>query len=193
MKSLSQYFQVQNQPTRQLGVGFITLALIAFVFLIASCVPSTSTPIISPKLGAALAQLDKGEQIVAEPTPTPVLIATLKPEQIMAGVPADVVALKGDPAKGPALASANGCKGCHSLDPNANPKPTGPTWFHLGDTAGNMVPGQSPGLYIYTSITNPSAFVVPDYPDNVMPKTFAQSLSKQDLADLMAYILSQHQ
>lgn len=79
------------------------------------------------------------------------------------------------------------------MDPNANPKPTGPTWFHLGDTAANRMPGTSPAMYIYTSITNPSAFVVPDYPDNIMPKTFAETLSKQDIADLMAYILEQHQ
>lgn len=194
MKSLSQYVQLQNQRKQKPLAGFfIAFVLVVLILLAASCVPATDAPLLSPKLGAALAQLDKGDVIVAEPTPIPLLIKTLTPEQIMAGVPADVAALKGDPAKGPTLALAHGCKGCHSLDPNANPKPTGPTWFQLGDTAANMVPGQSPGLYIYTSITNPSAFVVPDYPDNIMPKTFGTDLSKQDLADLVAYILSQHQ
>ena len=194
MKSLLQYLQVQNpRVQKQRTKVFFALVLVMLILLVASCVPATDAPILSPKLGAALAQLDKGEEIVAEPTAVPLLIKTLKPEQIMAGVPVEVASLKGDPAKGPALALAHGCKGCHSLDPNANPKPTGPTWFQLGDSAANMVPGQSPGLYIYTSITNPSAFVVPDYPDNIMPKTFGTDLSKQDLADLIAYILSQHQ
>ncbi len=199
MKSLSQYYQtkiyqMQNQRfQKKWGGVVIALLLVLMIFLVASCVPAADSPIISPRLGAAIAQLDKGETIKAEPTAIPLLIKTLKPEQILAGVPADVAQLKGNPGKGPTLALAHGCKGCHSLDPNANPKPTGPTWFQLGDSAANMVPGQSPGLYIYTSITNPSAFVVPDYPDNIMPKTFAKDLSKQDLADLMAYILAQHQ
>lgn len=187
MKSLFQYYRRETI--------LLLLGLAAMIFLIASCVPATESPIISPKLGAALAQIEKGGQFTAPPTPTPVLVKALKPEQITAGLPPDVAeALKtANAGNGPALATKNGCKGCHSMDPNANPKPTGPTWFHLGDTAANRVPGESPALYIYQSITNPSAFVVPDYPDNVMPKTFGQSLSKQDLADLMAYILEQHQ
>lgn len=173
----------------------IILLLVLMIFLIASCVPATESPIISPKLGAALARIEEGGAFKAEPTPTPVLVKALKPEQLYAGLPADIdAAVKAaNPKNGPALALKNGCQGCHSMDPNANPKPTGPTWFHLGDTAANRMPGTSPAMYIYTSITNPSAFVVPDYPDNIMPKTFAETLSKQDIADLIAYMLEQHQ
>lgn len=185
MKSLFQYYRRETI--------LMLFLLAALVFLIASCVPATESPIISPKLGAALAQIEKGGQFTAPPTPTPVLFKALKPEQVEAGLPADIAATfkTANTGNAKAIALKYGCAGCHSLDPNV--KLTGPTWFHLGDTAGNRVPGQSPALYVYTSITNPSAFVVPDYPDNVMPKDFAQKMSKQEIADLMAYILSQHQ
>jgi hypothetical protein len=55
-------------------------------------------------------------------------------------------------------------------------------------------PGYSPAHYLYESIVDPSAFVVPDYPDGVMPKTFKDTLSAQDIADVIAFIIqTQHQ
>ena len=98
MKSL---FQYERMPNRWAGAAIVVL-LIALIFLVASCVPVTDSPILSPKLGAAIAKLDQGDQFKAEPTPTPVLVKSLKPEQLMAGVPADVAGVKGNAQNGPA-------------------------------------------------------------------------------------------
>jgi cytochrome c551/c552 len=171
----------------------VALALLALAILLISCVPNADEPIVSPQLGAILAAREAGEAIAVVPTPTPVLIATLSEEQIYAGLPEDVMGAIGaaDPNRAETIALANGCVGCHSTDPAQ--QMTGPTWYHVGDTATNRVASESPALYLYQSITDPNAFLVPGYPGGVMPADFAQRLSTQELADVIAYLLSQHQ
>jgi hypothetical protein len=44
--------------------------------------------------------------------------------------------------------------------------------------------------YIRTSIIQPGDFVVPDYPDNLMPRTWADIYSDQDIDDIIAYLLT---
>ena len=85
----------------------------------------------------------------------------------------------------------NYCIGCHSLDPKA--QMTGPTWYNIGNTAVGRQPGVSPAAFLDHSVVNPSEYVVPNYPDNIMPKNFGQILSIQDQGDLIAYLLQQTQ
>jgi hypothetical protein len=47
-------------------------------------------------------------------------------------------------------------------------------------------------MYLYTSITNPNAYIVEGYQPNVMIQTYGQTLSDQDLADILAYLLTLH-
>lgn len=171
----------------------LTASILALAIFIVSCAPDANEPIVSPQLGAILAAREAGEIVSALPTPTPVLIATLSEEQIYAGLPEDVMAAlsSADPGRAEAIALANGCVGCHALDPAQ--VMSGPTWFHMGDTATNRISGEGPAAYIYHSITDPSAYIVPGYQDGVMPKTFGETLSTQDLADLIAYLLAQRQ
>lgn len=44
--------------------------------------------------------------------------------------------------------------------------------------------------YLRISIIDPSAFIVPDYPDLAMPQKYAEVLSEQDINDLIAYLLT---
>jgi hypothetical protein len=176
---------------RRLGLLFALLVLGGAV--LAACAPDPNEFIISPQLGDQIAARAAGNTVVrAEPTPLPQL-ADLAPEQVTAGLPADVLTAfaNADPAKGEQLYTAQGCIGCHSLDPNA--KMTGPTWHNLGNVAVSRVPGESPALYLDTSIVNPSAHIVAGFPDNIMPKTFGQTLTAQDQADLIAFMLAQNQ
>jgi cytochrome c2 len=128
----------------------------------------------------------------AEATPLPQLSA-LTPEQVVAGLPEDLATAiaNGDTAHGEQLAQQNGCVGCHSLDPNATM--TGPTWYNVGNTAVGRQPGVSPAAYLDHSIVNPGEYVVPNYPDNIMPRNYGEILSVQDQGDLIAYLLSQVQ
>jgi cytochrome c len=180
----------QKMGARRTVLGIVLLAL---TLLIISCAPNAEEPIISPQLGALLAAREAGQVVAALPTPTPVLLASLTEEQIYAGLPEDVAAAlaSADPGRAETIALANGCVGCHSTDPDQTM--TGPTWFQVGDHAAGRVPGESPALYLYESIVNPNAYIVPNYQPNLMPDNFEERLSTQDLADLIAFLLEQRQ
>lgn len=177
--------------SRKLIVTMIVAAAAVAALALSGCAPDANAAIISPKLGEELTALEAGKSLVAEPTAVPPKLADLKPDQITAGLPADLATAlaSADPTQGPNLATTKGCIGCHSLDPAA--VMTGPSWHNVGDHAITRVPGESPAEYIHQSIINPNAFVVPTYPANIMPQTYGAQLSTKELADLIAYLLSQ--
>jgi cytochrome c551/c552 len=179
---------MKSLQTRRLG-----LLLVMVVAVLAGCAPNANAELISPQLGAQLYAKEANAEVVIAPTPEPVRFADLTPEEVTAGLPADFAALlaEADPAKGEIAALANGCIGCHALDPNQ--VMTGPTWYHVADTAANRRPDVSPALYIYDSIVAPGQYLVPGYPANIMPPNYADIISPGDLANLVAYLLTQHE
>lgn len=172
-------------------VSVLLVAAVA-VLLVSACAPDANASIISPQLGVQLAAQEAGQDIVAVPTEPPPLLASLSEEEIYAGVPEDLAAAikSADPAGGQIISTANGCIGCHNLDPAA--VMTGPTWHNVGDVAVARVSGQSPAEYLHQSIVNPGAHQVPNYPANIMPATYADTLSTENLATLIAYLLAQN-
>lgn len=78
------------------------------------------------------------------------------------------------------------CIDCHPLD---NSKATGPGVADYGRVAGTRVQGQSPEEYTFNSILRPSKHIVQGY-SNVMPSDYDDQLTQQELADLIAYLLS---
>jgi mono/diheme cytochrome c family protein len=174
------------------SLGFL-FALLILALIVAGCAPNADAQLVSPKLGAELFAEEANTVVQAAPTPVPVVFAELTPEQVTAGMPPDFVAslATADPSKGPALALTHKCAGCHSTDPAK--LMTGPTWHNVADTAANRVPGESPGLYIYTSIANPGAFTVPNFPAGVMPQNISSTLKPDEFADLVAYLLTLHE
>jgi cytochrome c oxidase subunit 2 len=79
------------------------------------------------------------------------------------------------------------CSTCHSIDGTSG---LGPSLQGIGTTAGARVPGLSAGEYITQSIIDPDAFVVDGFPSGLMPQTFRESLTDQQLADVIAYLLT---
>jgi mono/diheme cytochrome c family protein len=75
----------------------------------------------------------------------------------------------------------NGCGGCHTLAAAE----AGGT---VGPSLDEALPGQSAAM-IEESIADPNAKIVKGYPANVMPQTFAETLSKKELEDLVQYLL----
>jgi cytochrome c551/c552 len=179
------------------SLGLLRILLLMSVLLlmvvVAGCAPNASAHLISPQLGAQLYAEEANSVVQAEPTPVPRLFTELAPEEVTAGLPDDFAAAlaAADPSNGEKVALVNGCGGCHSTDPAVTM--TGPTWHNVADTATNRVAGESPALYIHDSIVNPGGFVVPNYPDGVMPRTFAETIPMEDLADLVAYLLTLHE
>jgi hypothetical protein len=46
-------------------------------------------------------------------------------------------------------------------------------------------------MYIYESILRPNAYVVDGFQKGLMPQTFETTLTPQQLADLLAFLLTQ--
>ena len=172
----------------------LLVSLLLVIVLLSACAPDSTTKIISPDLGPQLVAEAEAGQIEAAPVEeaAPKMLADLSEDEIYAGLEPDVVdAIKnGDLANAETLAVTNACVGCHSLDPEA--KMTGPTWHNVGDTAVTRIEGMSPAAYLYNSIVAPNDYVVEGFPGNVMTPTFGDTLSTQELGDLIAYLLAQH-
>jgi cytochrome c2 len=84
---------------------------------------------------------------------------------------------------------AGGCTACHTLD--ANVAGVGPSFAGLSGRAPTRRPGYSAQAYVYESITNPNAYVVEGFQGGIMPQTFKQTLSAQQIADVIAFVLTQ--
>lgn len=89
-----------------------------------------------------------------------------------------------DPANGERL-FATSCGGCHGAANGAGPALTG-----MGERAATRVAGMTAEAYLHQSIVEPGAYVVEGFAD-IMPKTYEEQFSEQELADIVAYILTQ--
>lgn len=168
--------------------------MLLLVPLLASCSPNANAKIISPNLGALeVLEIESGV-VEAVPTAVPLTLADFDEVTRIAGLPDGVaVAMaSADLRRGQTLHATQACAGCHVLDPGE--VGTGPTWVNLGNmsAARTTATGDvSPAAYLYNSIANPGAYIVPAYTDGVMPVNYTELLSEQDFADLIAFILSQ--
>ncbi len=97
---------------------------------------------------------------------------------------------QGNPESGQQIAQTMGCAGCHSMDGTTI---VGPSWQGLYGKTETFEGGSTAVVdeaYLRELIINPGAKVVADFPDGVMPQDFGQKLSDEQIADLIAYILS---
>jgi cytochrome c551/c552 len=96
----------------------------------------------------------------------------------------------GNAAAGKSVFASNGCASCHTFQPAGSTGTIGPNL----DTApaqdakadGNM----ALAAFIKESIVNPDAYIAKGFNKGLMPTTFGGSLSKTQLNDLVAFILS---
>ena len=166
-------------------------AVIVFLFalvVVSACAPNPRLQLISP----SMVVIAEGEVFVP-PTPTPrPRIAELSDEEVLAGLPEAIVALiPGDAQRGLDLTVPQNCIGCHTTDNSL--EDVAPVWTEIADTAvgrAKQLGLAGPAVYLYTSITNPNDYIVEGYNSDVMPETYSEDLSDQDLADLLTYLLS---
>ena len=76
----------------------------------------------------------------------------------------------------------NGCGGCHTL---AGVQGAGGV---TGPNLNEVLPGQSSAM-IAESIEDPNAKIATGYPPNVMPQTFAEKLSPQEIEQLVEFLM----
>ncbi len=115
--------------------------------------------------------------------------------EILADLPADPVRgqLLYNNEEPTADGNVLGCIGCHT-EATVAPLTEG-TWTRVDEI--RLLEPQFAGYthehYLVESILLPWEYTVPDYPQFTMPNNFGDRLSYQDLADLLAYLLSQDQ
>jgi mono/diheme cytochrome c family protein len=98
---------------------------------------------------------------------------------------------EGDAARGAMLfrQGVNGstvCTTCHRTDDLTL---VGPGLEGVSQRAGQRVPGESAREYLYNSILRPAKYLVTGF-SNLMPPDFETKFSAQDVADLIAYLMT---
>lgn len=130
------------------------------------------------------------EEALAQPDVTAVPI-------IGVGTDITVELPEGDASRGELLAVAKGCAGCHIS------QAVGPAWlpsasqpgigaraeerYLQDDYSGSAEDAQQ---YLLESIVLPNAYIVDGFTSNVMPQNYGDTLTAQESADLIAYMLS---
>lgn len=83
-----------------------------------------------------------------------------------------------------------GCSGCHTFTAAGATGTVGPNLDNI--SASQKDSGEPLNKFISDSITDPNKYIAKGFSPGIMPDTFAASLSKADIADLVAFI-SQNQ
>jgi len=104
----------------------------------------------------------------------------------------------GDAAKGEELynratlgkKSSEGCVSCHNMDASEGDESNAPYTAGSATRAETRVPGFSAEEYIHESIVSPDAYVVEGFNAGDMYQGWAEDLSEQEIADLVAYLLT---
>ncbi len=87
--------------------------------------------------------------------------------------------------------SAEGCVSCHAYDASKGDDSKAPFTQGTAARAATRVPGMTAEEYIRESINTPDAYVVEKYKAGDMYQNWAKELSKQDIDDLVAYLLTE--
>jgi len=82
-----------------------------------------------------------------------------------------------------------GCIVCHTVQ-GVSTGTIGPELTHIGTVAKIRKPGVDDEAYIRESLVTPSAYVVQGFPDGQMPADLGTRLTKQQIDDLVAYLVS---
>jgi cytochrome c551/c552 len=105
------------------------------------------------------------------------------------GATTTAAAAGGNAAAGKAVFAANGCGSCHTFQPAASTGTIGPN-LDTAPTADAKKDNMALAAFVSQSIVDPNAYISPGFRKGLMPSTFGSSLSKTQLADLVAFIVS---
>jgi len=121
-------------------------------------------------------------------------IATAAPVADAVGTDLTVELPAGDAANGEVLFAGKGaggkfpCSACHSLQENQTL--VGPSQFGIADTAATRKDGATAEQYLLESIVQPNALVVEGFAQGIMPQTFGAQMTRQETADIIAYLMT---
>ena len=112
-------------------------------------------------------------------------VTTPTPDTVVGKLP--TLGPQGNPARGKPVFVSKGCGACHTFKPAGTTGKIGPNLNNLAASAQRANQGTL-SQFIRASIVDPGAYVAPGFPAGVMPSTYAQQLSAQQLADLVAFL-----
>jgi mono/diheme cytochrome c family protein len=122
-----------------------------------------------------------GYQVFGTPTPDPRVTPT--------PTPLYVTTERGDAAQGSILFHGAGeCALCHSVD--SEELIVGPSLQFIGDRAAYMRPELTSKEYLTGVILYPNEFIVTRGLAGIMPTTYKQKFTAQEVADIVAYLMS---
>ena len=107
-------------------------------------------------------------------------------------VPTPIVDLgdTSDPvARGRVVFITAGCNACHTIS-GISTGTVGPPLDGLATHAADRVAGLTAEEYIQQSILDPSAYLVEGFNDGIMPQNFSDLLTEEQIADLLAFLLT---
>lgn len=148
-----------------------------------AAIQQRSTPAVQPTvIAAAITATPTG--ITALPPTATHSVATATQAQNAASS-----ASSGDVAKGKSIFNGVGtCNACHDVANGVTI--VGPSLKGIASRAGTRKPGMSAVDYLHESIVSPNAYVVPGFAAGVMLQTLGQTLSAQQINDVIAYLLT---
>lgn len=194
----SGYNGIKNERDKFLMKVFIVTIGLLLAMLLSACGNSPAVVIVTgdaPQISAfdmtatalCVVQTDDakrvlwGYQVFGTPTPDPRVTPT--------PTPLYVTTERGDAAQGSILFHGDGeCALCHSVDTDETV--VGPSLRQIGDRAGQMRPGLSSVEYLTGVILHPREYIVTRGLAGVMPTTYKQKFTAQEIADIVAYLMS---
>jgi cytochrome c1 len=96
-------------------------------------------------------------------------------------------AAAGNPAQGKSVFLSSGCGACHAFKPAGTSATIGPD-LDTKPTLDAKKDNMQLATFIRESIVSPNAYISSGYPKGVMPQNFGTTLTKTQLADLVAFI-----
>jgi len=156
---------------------------------------SEGGPLLDEQINELALLITKGDKVIKGNQTAWEVAREVSKEKVAHGAPEpqvptlDTAGLSDEEKAGQAVFTGKGgCIGCHTIGSTGGV--TGPNLSKIGSVAATRKPGMEAQAYIDESIRTPSAYVVPGYPDGIMPQNFSQVLTPQDFSNLEAYLLT---
>ena len=163
---------VYNEPSQAMTEEEV-VNLAAYLLSLRPAVEAIPTPTPMPPVGST-----------PTPTPDPSITPTVEPSPTPVSLP------PGDAARGAEVFQTSTpltCVTCHSLDGTVG---LGPSQQGIAARAGTRIPGMSAREYITESVLDTNAYIVEDFPADLMPANFIDTIGPQAIADVIEYLLT---
>jgi mono/diheme cytochrome c family protein len=80
------------------------------------------------------------------------------------------------------------CHVCHMV--TTDEKLVGPSLKGIASRAAERQPGLDANAYLHASILAPNEYIVPGYVAGIMPQSYRQQLTAEQVDDLVSYLLT---